>query len=56
MIVGRPANDEASIAVDVPQFVSEMIEVELSSESRRLLHSGRFDTLKPTQLRDSGAL
>jgi hypothetical protein len=36
MTVGRFPNDKASIAVDVPQFISKMIEVGFSNESRRL--------------------
>jgi hypothetical protein len=47
IVVGCPANDEAAIPADVPTFVSEMIEVGLSSESRSL-SSFRdiFETLK----------
>jgi hypothetical protein len=47
IVVGCPMSDEASIPADVPIFVSEMIEVGLSGELRRLSSFCRiFETLK----------
>jgi hypothetical protein len=47
IVVGGPASDEAAVAADVPEFVSEMIEAGLSGESRRLSSfQDIFETLK----------